>query len=191
MMMADEEEEDTGDYIPAYIRQMRVLQNWPGADIQQVCARGVFLGSAAGRRFVRKLGIQHVFCLVTLEEYGRPSYMTRGPWVWFECPEDGDPADRINERHLPLDDAETEDLAPVLDTVLPDMEAALARGEKVLVHCAAGISRSASVVLAYLMRRDHCSLDQALATLRAIRPCVSPNPAFMAELRRRESHDMM
>jgi hypothetical protein len=49
----------------------------------------------------------------------------------------------------------------------------------VFVHCAAGISRSGLVTAAYLMARDGCSRDQALATIRARRHIVSPNPAFM------------
>jgi protein-tyrosine phosphatase len=35
------------------------------------------------------------------------------------------------------------------------------------------------VTAAYLMLRDHCSRDEALAALRAQRPLVQPNPAFM------------
>jgi hypothetical protein len=52
-------------------------------------------------------------------------------------------------------------------------------GRTVFVHCSAGRSRSGLVMTAYLMSRDGCTRDEALATLRAQRPTVAPNPAFM------------
>ena len=57
------------------------------------------------------------------------------------------------------------------------------RGETVLVHCHAGISRSATVVLLYLMIYQHMTLDEALSRLRAVRPVVNPNQGFMRMLR--------
>jgi len=53
----------------------------------------------------------------------------------------------------------------------------------VLVHCNAGVSRSVSVVLAYLMSRKRCSLDQALTTVRKVRPIAKPNDGFLQQLR--------
>ena len=52
-------------------------------------------------------------------------------------------------------------------------------GRTVYVHCAAGVSRSGMVVVAYLMQRNHWSRDQALEFVREKRPQVRPNPAFM------------
>jgi hypothetical protein len=52
-------------------------------------------------------------------------------------------------------------------------------GLPVYVHCQAGISRSALVMTAYLMFRDKCTRDEALATIRAKRKIIEPNPAFM------------
>jgi hypothetical protein len=52
-------------------------------------------------------------------------------------------------------------------------------GRQVYVHCRAGVSRSALVTAAYLMYRDGCGRDDALAALRDKRPRVHPNPAFM------------
>jgi hypothetical protein len=54
-----------------------------------------------------------------------------------------------------------------------------AAGRRVYVHCYAGVSRSALVVVAYLMARDGLSRDAALAVVRLRRPRVQPNPAFM------------
>ncbi len=46
-----------------------------------------------------------------------------------------------------------------------------------------GISRSASIVTAYLMRTRALSFDDALALVRAQRPCVRPNSGFQKALR--------
>lgn len=57
------------------------------------------------------------------------------------------------------------------------------KGDKVLVHCAAGRSRSASIVIAYLMNRLDLTLAQALQFVKSKRPQVSPNSSFMKELK--------
>lgn len=52
--------------------------------------------------------------------------------------------------------------------------------EKVLVHCYAGQSRSATVLAAYFINRFGVSTMDAANFLRHKRPCVSPK--FMKEL---------
>lgn len=66
------------------------------------------------------------------------------------------------------------------------IDAAIARGGNVLCHCAGGISRSATVVLGYLITRHGMSFDQSLAHLRSVRPWVRPNAGFEAQLRELE-----
>ncbi|GFH21316.1 uncharacterized protein HaLaN_18592, partial [Haematococcus lacustris] len=52
----------------------------------------------------------------------------------------------------------------------------------VLVHCVAGISRSATLVIAWLMYHHSLSYDEAFRRLHAVRPWVMPNPGFRAQL---------
>jgi len=59
----------------------------------------------------------------------------------------------------------------------------VAANEKVLVHCHAGISRSVTIVVAYLMICRGHSLSTALAAVRGVRAIANPNPGFMATLR--------
>ncbi|XP_071545643.1 uncharacterized protein ssh isoform X2 [Panulirus ornatus] len=54
---------------------------------------------------------------------------------------------------------------------------------KVLVHCKMGISRSASVVIAYAMKAFNMSLDEALALVKKKRSCIKPNQAFCSQLK--------
>ena len=55
-------------------------------------------------------------------------------------------------------------------------------GRKVLVHCGRGISRSASLVIAALMRRRGISYADAFALVAAKRPCIYPNVGFQLQL---------
>uniref|UniRef100_A0A8C6QSS1 Dual specificity protein phosphatase n=1 Tax=Nannospalax galili TaxID=1026970 RepID=A0A8C6QSS1_NANGA len=54
-------------------------------------------------------------------------------------------------------------------------------GAKVLVHCVVGVSRSATLVLAYLMLHQQLSLHQAVITLRE-RRWIFPNRGFLRQL---------
>jgi dual specificity phosphatase 12 len=62
----------------------------------------------------------------------------------------------------------------------------LLQDRPVLVHCKAGVSRSASVVLAYLMEYRGYSLHDAFLLTLDLRPTITPNPGFMEQLRRYE-----
>jgi predicted protein tyrosine phosphatase len=59
----------------------------------------------------------------------------------------------------------------------------------VLIHCFAGISRSATVVVYYLMLKG-MSLDQALTRVRTARPIINPNSGFMDLLRKKERQQL-
>ncbi|KAF7300290.1 Dual specificity catalytic domain-containing protein [Mycena chlorophos] len=60
---------------------------------------------------------------------------------------------------------------------------ALGRGEGVLVHCQQGVSRSAAVVIAFLIRDKGMSYDDALAFVKERRSCIKPNAGFVQALR--------
>lgn len=55
-------------------------------------------------------------------------------------------------------------------------------GGRVLVHCQAGISRSATICLAYLMHTQRVRLDEAFDFVKQRRQVISPNLAFMGQL---------
>ena len=58
-----------------------------------------------------------------------------------------------------------------------------ADGQNILVHCAAGVSRSASIVIAYLMSAQRVDYETALGIVRADRHYVCPNEGFVLQLR--------
>ncbi|GAA5815634.1 hypothetical protein MFLAVUS_009146 [Mucor flavus] len=55
--------------------------------------------------------------------------------------------------------------------------------EPILVHCLAGISRSPTVVTAYLMATRRLRYKAALAIIKQTRPFVTPNPGFINQLK--------
>ena len=96
--------------------------------------------------------------------------------------------------HFPIADEESAaraliEAAPKLCAFI-DSARNTTRGGICYCHCRAGISRSATVVLYYLMtatsiskeNRKTMSLAQALTFLRKKRPVISPNIGFMSEL---------
>ena len=57
-----------------------------------------------------------------------------------------------------------------------------AKGGRVFVHCYAGVSRSPTVCIAYLMKLHQWSLSQAYDYVKSRRPHISPNLHFMGQL---------
>merc|ERR1712110_366077 len=58
---------------------------------------------------------------------------------------------------------------------------------KVLVHCDAGISRSATIVIAYLMKTNNWSWREACDFVQERRSCIAPNFSFIGQLLNFES----
>ena len=58
----------------------------------------------------------------------------------------------------------------------------------ILVHCHKGISRSATFVIGYLMKKNEMTLDEALTYVKSCRPIVSPNESFLEQLSEFESN---
>nr|XP_038960796.1 dual specificity protein phosphatase 19 isoform X1 [Rattus norvegicus] len=53
----------------------------------------------------------------------------------------------------------------------------------VLVHCNAGVSRAAAVVIGFLMSSEELAFTNALSLVKEARPSICLNPGFMEQLR--------
>jgi len=76
---------------------------------------------------------------------------------------------------LPSDS--TSDIKDTVTTVNSDHQGC------VLVHCMAGISRSSTIVIAYLIVRRGWSFEKAYEHVRTARPTIRPNDGFMQQLK--------
>ncbi|KAL2088281.1 hypothetical protein ACEWY4_015180 [Coilia grayii] len=79
-------------------------------------------------------------------------------------------------------DVESTDLLPHWKNTYTFINSARQSGQAVLVHCKMGVSRSASTVMAYLMKQQGWTMEEALAHVRERRPIVQPNDGFMQQL---------
>ncbi|XP_072943408.1 protein phosphatase Slingshot isoform X2 [Epargyreus clarus] len=79
-------------------------------------------------------------------------------------------------------DDEKTDLLKHWDNTFKYINKARNDGSKVLVHCKMGISRSASVVIAYAMKAFNWNFDKALKHVKMKRSCIKPNTNFLNQL---------
>ncbi|XP_042339646.1 dual specificity protein phosphatase 22-B-like [Plectropomus leopardus] len=64
------------------------------------------------------------------------------------------------------------------------------KGEGCLVHCVAGVSRSVTLVVAYIMTVTGRGWVDSLAAVRAVRPCAGPNLGFLRQLEEFENTEL-
>jgi protein-tyrosine phosphatase len=94
--------------------------------------------------------------------------------------------DGMHWKELPLDDLPSEDISAFLEEAMQFIDEALHSRKGVLIHCFAGLSRSVAVTMAYLMKNQGLTRDQALARIRETRPAAHPNAGFMNTLAKYE-----
>ncbi|KIK67937.1 hypothetical protein GYMLUDRAFT_256744 [Collybiopsis luxurians FD-317 M1] len=92
------------------------------------------------------------------------------------------PASGIRHMRIPVEDVDYADLLIYLPSAVFFIEDALRNGGVVLVHCVEGLSRSAAVVAAYLMRTRRLNATQALEIVRQCREQIWVNPGFQEQL---------
>eukprot|EP01102_Stenamoeba_stenopodia_P014859 TRINITY_DN4996_c0_g2_i1.p1 TRINITY_DN4996_c0_g2~~TRINITY_DN4996_c0_g2_i1.p1 ORF type:complete len:227 (+),score=35.91 TRINITY_DN4996_c0_g2_i1:358-1038(+) len=129
---------------------------------------GLFIGSilaTCSSARLKQLGITHVLSLCA---------RTRDLNQEFLC------------KHIKMKDELNEDLIQYL----PECHSFIKTGRDsggVLVHCKAGSSRSAAVVISYLMNTNNMSYQDAFQFVQSKRPCIAPNRSFIDQLKRYES----
>ena len=90
----------------------------------------------------------------------------------------------ITYKRLEMDDVPMFNLKTVLLDGMIFIAEALHAGHNVLVHCVMGISRSTSLVLAYMMTFHNLSYVQSYRIVKAHRPRINPNIGFVSCLER-------
>jgi predicted protein tyrosine phosphatase len=90
---------------------------------------------------------------------------------------------KIIYHQLDILDTVDEDLTKFMKPCMEFIETARNSDGKVLIHCQAGISRSASVCILYMMWKNGLDYDQAYEELKKNRVVVRPNKGFVVHLR--------
>eukprot|EP01113_Clastostelium_recurvatum_P019745 TRINITY_DN2331_c0_g1_i6.p1 TRINITY_DN2331_c0_g1~~TRINITY_DN2331_c0_g1_i6.p1 ORF type:complete len:495 (+),score=123.65 TRINITY_DN2331_c0_g1_i6:46-1485(+) len=103
--------------------------------------------------------------------------------------EDSHPND-FEYLHVKIDDTDKDNISEYFDHALKFIENARAANSKakILVHCAMGISRSSSIAIAYLMKKNKWSYETAHKYVKQARSCIKPNPGFTNQLKSFEAH---
>lgn len=84
--------------------------------------------------------------------------------------------------HLPANDDPNEHLSRYFSYAILTIDEELGLGNKVLVHCFAGISRSAAIVIVYLMSKNRWPFSKAYEFVKSKRPIINPNFGFTVQL---------
>ncbi|KAG1663990.1 Protein phosphatase Slingshot 2 [Nymphon striatum] len=88
----------------------------------------------------------------------------------------------FNYVNIRVYDEEKTDLLKYWDKTFKCILKAKNHGKKCLVHCKMGKSRSASVVIAYVMKAYNWSLAKSLDLVKKKRNCINPNDGFIKQL---------
>ncbi|XP_077944838.1 dual specificity protein phosphatase 26 [Gasterosteus aculeatus] len=121
---------------------------------------------ASDRRELAKLGITHILnCAHSKWRGGAEFYADM----------------RVTYHGIEAHDSPSFDMSVNFYPAADFIHRALAAGGTVLVHCAVGVSRSATLVLAYLMIRQNLTLVEAIKTVKDHRGVI-PNRGFLRQL---------
>jgi protein-tyrosine phosphatase len=87
-------------------------------------------------------------------------------------------------------DLPSQNIRKHFDQAIEFIDSALRSKGNILVHCSAGISRSPTLVLAYMMKKNHWTLEEAFDKMRKLRQIVDPNVSFIVQLKEWEKYVM-
>ncbi|XP_019365525.1 PREDICTED: dual specificity protein phosphatase 15 isoform X1 [Gavialis gangeticus] len=88
----------------------------------------------------------------------------------------------ITYLRIPLPDAPEANIKKHFKECISFIHHCRLRGGNCLVHCLAGISRSTTIVIAYVMAVTGLSWQEVLDAVKAVRPVANPNPGFKQQL---------
>ncbi|KAH0623753.1 hypothetical protein JD844_006856 [Phrynosoma platyrhinos] len=95
--------------------------------------------------------------------------------------------DQYCYKWIPVEDSHTADISSHFQEAIEFIDCTRRSGGKILVHCEAGISRSPTICMAYLMKMKKFRLEEAFDYIKQRRSLISPNFGFMGQLLQYES----
>lgn len=165
--------------IPSRVANLTGIKSWSRKTLYnkidlctQACYTQIIPGlylsnekAACDKDVLRHLNITHV---LTIE-------MRRLPKSTFND-------SNISTLYIRANDSPSTNLLPYFPLANSFIEEGLQKGN-VLVHCHFGVSRSATLVIAFIMEKYKLTFEQAYSFVRQRRKFINPNPGFIKQLK--------
>ncbi|XP_005417376.2 dual specificity protein phosphatase 5, partial [Geospiza fortis] len=130
----------------------------------------LYLGSAYHASKCEFLANLHITALLNVSRKSSESFKDQYCYKW-----------------IPVEDSHTADISSHFQEAIDFIDQVRRAGGRILVHCEAGISRSPTICMAYLMKTRKLRLDEAFDYIKQRRSLISPNFGFMGQLLQYES----
>ncbi|XP_035217936.1 serine/threonine/tyrosine-interacting protein A-like [Stegodyphus dumicola] len=149
--------------------------NYSMKEMQEIIP-GLFLGpctaaSKAKLQELQEIGITHIVCV---------RHHLEANFIEPQFP------DKFVYTVLDIADAATTNIIPFFPQVKQFIDSCFKKGGKVLVHGNTGVSRSASLVIGYIMETFCLPYRDAFTLVLNKRLCICPNEGFMQQLKEYE-----
>jgi len=122
----------------------------------------IYLGSEMNARkndILLNLGITHILNVAEEIKPGKESLFKRL---------------HVKLKDIPEENIDFEEIFKFIDGMTPS--------DKILIHCMAGISRSATIVIGYIMRLNNWDAATSIAFVKQKRREINPNLGFLSQL---------
>ena len=129
----------------------------------------IFLGAvehSMNTKFITENNIQTIICVMKEEPYHKNTEFGKN----------------INFLHIPIYDSSTENITNYFEQSINFINENISQKKNILVHCQMGISRSATILIAYLIRERKMSHSDAFMYIKERRGQVEPNIGFLSAL---------
>lgn len=126
----------------------------------------IFLGSyyaLSAQKTLKSYNVSHILSLVQVKV--NPEFV-----------------ENFKHMQINIDDVEDENIIRHFPAIIEFMDEAIQSGTSVLVHCMAGVSRSATAVCVYLMQSRIWTPEQAICFVKSKRSVASPNSSFREQM---------
>ena len=121
------------------------------------------VGSATNLKQLEKNKISHIVCCASVVKSFFP--------------------DKFKYLNLDILDSDKADIKQHFEKSNEFIDKAIKNNGNVLVHCHAGMSRSSTILIAYLIKSQKMKYDEALKLLKSKREKVNPNIGFAEQLK--------
>jgi protein-tyrosine phosphatase len=142
-------------------------------DEMQVVMPGLYISGwkpASNKNYLKENKITHIVCCVDTQNAKR-------------FPND------FQYLIIKADDNVNQDMKQFFQKSNEFIREALKKPGKILIHCGAGISRSTTILCAYLINEFQMKTKQAMELCKNARPFCQPNNGFIQQLKEYEKHD--